>query len=55
MTGFSTITMLQLTTLSVKQFLVKKSITEMEHSSYSSDFVLNDLRLFPKIKCALKG
>jgi hypothetical protein len=36
--------------ISVKQFLVKKSITEMKHPHYSPDF-----RLFPKIKSALKG
>jgi hypothetical protein len=28
--------------LSVKQFLAKKLITEMEHSPYSSDLALND-------------
>jgi hypothetical protein len=41
--------------LSVKQFLAQKSITEMEHPSYSPDLVPNDFWLFPKIKSALKG
>jgi hypothetical protein len=41
--------------LSLKQFLPKISITEMEHPSYSPDLVLNDFWLFPKIKSALKG
>jgi hypothetical protein len=37
-----------------KQFLAQKSITEMEHPSYSPDLALNDFWLFPKIVC-LKG
>jgi hypothetical protein len=41
--------------LSVKHFLAKKSITEMEHTSYSLDLAPNDFCLFPKIKSALKG
>jgi transposase len=41
--------------LSVKQFLVQKSITKMEHPYYSPDLAPNDLWLFPKIKSALKG
>jgi transposase len=41
--------------LSVKQFLAKKSITEMEHPPYSPDLVPNDFWFFPKIKSALKG
>jgi hypothetical protein len=41
--------------LSVKQFLAKKSITEMEHPPCSLDLAPNDFWLFPKIKCALKG
>jgi hypothetical protein len=41
--------------LSVKQFLAQTSITEMEHPLSSPDLALNDLWLFPKIKCALKG
>jgi hypothetical protein len=36
--------------LSVKQFLAQKSITEMEHPSYSPDLALNNFWLFPKIK-----
>jgi hypothetical protein len=41
----------------VKKFLTqkKKSIIEMQHPPYSSDFAPNDLRLFPKIKSALNG
>jgi hypothetical protein len=39
----------------VKQFLTKKSITEMENSPHSRDLAPNDVWLFPKIKSALKG
>jgi len=39
----------------VKQFLVQKSITEMEHPPSSPDLAPNDFWLFPKIKSALKG
>jgi hypothetical protein len=42
-------------TISVKQFLAQKSITEMEHTPYFPHFVANDFWLFPKIKSALKG
>jgi hypothetical protein len=35
--------------LSVKQLLVKKLITEMEHPSYSLDFASNDNWLFLKV------
>jgi hypothetical protein len=41
--------------VSVKQLLDQKSITEIEHPSHPSDFVLNDFWLFPKIKSASKG
>jgi hypothetical protein len=41
--------------LSVKQFLVQKSITEMEYPTYSPDFASTDFWLFSKIKSALKG
>jgi hypothetical protein len=41
--------------LSLKQFLAKKSITEMEHPPCSPDMAPNDFRLFPKIKSAFKG
>jgi hypothetical protein len=40
--------------LSVKQFLAKKPITEMQHAPYYPDLALNDFWLFPKIKSALK-
>jgi histone-lysine N-methyltransferase SETMAR len=40
--------------LSVKQFLAQKSITEMEHPPSSPNLALNDVWLFVKIKCALK-
>jgi hypothetical protein len=41
-------------TLSVKQFLVQKSIIETEHISYAPDLALNEL--FPKInEVCLKG
>jgi hypothetical protein len=38
-------------TLSVKQFLAQKWITEMEHLPYSSSLAPNDFWLFPKIVC----
>jgi hypothetical protein len=41
--------------LTVKQFLAKKSIIEMEHLPLPPDYALNDFCLFPKIKSALKG
>jgi transposase len=41
--------------LSVKQYLATKSITKIEHPSYSPDKAPNDLWLFSKIKSALKG
>jgi hypothetical protein len=47
-------TFLQLTRLCQAVFGLK-SITEMEHPSYSLNLGQNDFRLFPKIKCALKG
>jgi hypothetical protein len=42
-------------TLSVEQFLAQKSITEMEHPSYSPDLAPNYFWLFPKMKSVLKG
>jgi hypothetical protein len=58
MIGFSIVTMLQLTkrslSLSLEQFLVPKSIIEMEHPPYSPDLAPNDFWLFPEIKSALK-
>jgi len=41
--------------LSVKQFLIQKSITEMEHLPSFPDLAPNDFWLFSKIKSALKG
>jgi len=35
-------------TLSFKQFVVQKSITEMEHPPYSPDLAPNDFQLFSK-------
>jgi hypothetical protein len=35
--------------------VVRKSITEKEHPSYSLDLASNDFWLFSKIKSALKG
>jgi len=55
MIGFSTMTMVQLTRCTIKKFLIKKLITEMEHSLYSLDLAPNNFWLFPKIKSALKG
>jgi len=42
-------------TLSVKEFLAQKSITEMKHPPYSPDLASNDFLLFTEIKSALKG
>jgi transposase len=42
-------------TLSVKQFLAQKSITEMDHPHYTPDLAPIDFQLLPKIKSALKG
>ena len=42
-------------TLSVKQFLANKNITELEHPPYSPDLAPCDFYLFPKIKSVLKG
>jgi hypothetical protein len=39
----------------VKQFLVQKSITEINHPPSSPDLAPNDFWLFPKIKFALRG
>jgi hypothetical protein len=39
--------------LSVKKFLVQKSITEMEHPSYSPDLASKVFWMFPKINSAL--
>jgi len=39
----------------VKEFLVTKQITVLEHSIYSPDLAPNDFFLFPKIKEILKG
>jgi hypothetical protein len=41
--------------LSVKQYLVQKSFTEMEHPPLPPDLVPNDFWLFLKLKSALKG
>jgi len=38
--------------ISLKQFLVQKSISEMENPT--ADLALNDFCLFPKIKSAIK-
>jgi histone-lysine N-methyltransferase SETMAR len=40
--------------LSVKKFMARTSITEMEHPPCSPDLAPNDFFLFPKIVC-LKG
>jgi hypothetical protein len=41
--------------LSAKQFLVQKSITEMEHPTCSPDLAPYVSWLYPKIKFALTG
>jgi hypothetical protein len=50
--GFSTMTILQLTRHSVKQFLAQKWITEMEHPPCFPNLALNDFLLFQKVNCA---
>jgi hypothetical protein len=39
----------------VREFLVTKLITVLEHPAYSPDLAANDLLLFTKIKEILKG
>jgi hypothetical protein len=39
----------------VREFLVNKQITVLEHPAYSPDIAPSDLFLFPKIKEILKG
>jgi hypothetical protein len=46
--GFSTMTTSACKALTVKQFLAKKSITEMGHPLYSPDLVLSDFYSFQK-------
>jgi hypothetical protein len=41
--------------LTVKHFLVEKSVTEYEHLHYSTDMASNDFQLFLKINSAFKG
>jgi hypothetical protein len=41
--------------LSVKQFMAQKSISEMEHPPFFPDLAPNDFWLFPKIKSDSKG
>jgi transposase len=41
-------------TLSLKQFLAQKSITEVVHPPYSPDLAPNGSWLFPKIKSVVK-
>jgi hypothetical protein len=41
--------------LRVHEFLAKKSITKMDHPSYSPDLAPCDFWLFPKLKTALNG
>jgi len=41
--------------LRVREFLVKNSITKMDHPPYSPDLAPCDFWLFPKFKNALKG
>jgi hypothetical protein len=48
--GFSTMTVLQLTrALSLKQFVVQRPITELDHSLYFPDLFPSDFWLFPNI------
>jgi hypothetical protein len=41
--------------IQVKDFVVQKSITEMKHPPCFRTLAPNDLWLFPKINCTLKG
>jgi len=41
--------------LSVREFLVTKQITVLEHPAYSPDLASSDFFLFPKVKEILKG
>ena len=43
------------TALSVREFLVTKQISVLEHPAYSPDLAPTDVFLFPKIKEKLKG
>jgi hypothetical protein len=43
------------TALSVREFLVTKQITMLEHPAYSPDLAPSDFFLFPKVKEILKG
>jgi len=43
------------TALSVREFLVTKQITVLEHPAYSPDLARSDFFIFPKIKEILKG
>jgi hypothetical protein len=54
--GPTILTMLKLTnsSLSSKQFLAQKLITEVEKPLYSSDLASKDFSLISKIKSALK-
>jgi hypothetical protein len=42
-------------TLTVQEFLAKKSIMKLNHPPYSRDLALCDFWLFPKLKTTLKG
>jgi transposase len=41
--------------LDVREFVAKKSIMKLDYPPYSPDLTPCDLRLFPKLKTALKG
>jgi histone-lysine N-methyltransferase SETMAR len=43
------------TAVSLKQFLAKKGIPELNHPPYSPDLSPPDFFLFPQIKSTLKG
>ena len=39
----------------VRQLLVKKQITALDHPPYSPDLAFCDFRLFPRLKAVMKG
>jgi hypothetical protein len=53
--GCCTTISLQLTELSIREFLAKKNIPTLPHPPYSPDLAPCDFYLFPKLKSKLKG
>jgi hypothetical protein len=55
MDGTCTATILQITQLTVQQFLADQEITFMPHPPYSSDLTPCNFQLSPRIKIGLRG